>query len=231
MRSIDLGNPFLPSLDGLCELLLVRHGEQSFTPNMAVADGIDAPLSDLGEKQAAAVGERLATTDLAAIYASPLSRAHNTALAIASHHDLEVQLREDLQELNMFAQLPPELGLLDSIGRDEVLAIYREANRTNRWDAYTYAEPLEPFRTRVVQTIDDIMANHHGHRVVVACHGGVINTYLSHVFGADHDRVCNIHHTSLTTVRAMQDRRMVMAVNDYAHVLPLQTELNPFNVT
>ena len=178
MRSIDLGNPFLPSLDGLCEVLLVRHGEQQFRPNMPVADGVDAPLSELGQAQAVAVGERLAGTDIAAIYASPLQRAHNTGLAIAAHHGLEVELRSELEELNMFAQLPPDQGLLDSIGRDETLAIYREANRTNRWEAYTYSEPIEPFRQRVVATIEAIIADHHGDRVVVACHGGVINTCL-----------------------------------------------------
>jgi hypothetical protein len=28
VRSIDLENPFLDSFEGLCEILLVRHGEQ-----------------------------------------------------------------------------------------------------------------------------------------------------------------------------------------------------------
>ena len=43
---------------------------------------------------------------------------------------------------------------------------------------------------------------------------------------ADHDFVCHIHHTSLTTVRAMDDYRRVVAVNDFTHVLPFQKSIN-----
>ena len=102
-------------------------------------------------------------------------------------------------------------------------------SRTNRWDAYPHSEPIDPFRQRVVAAIDQIAADSVGRRVVVACHGGVINTYLSHVFGADHDRVVSIHHTAITTVRAMKERRGVLGVNDFHHVLAIQSELNPFN--
>jgi len=224
-----LNNPFVRDLDGVCEILLVRHGEQAYVANMPVADGIDAPLSEMGEAQAVSVGERLASTELAAVYASPLQRALNTGQAIAGHHGIEVRVEPDLSEINFFAELPQELGLLDSLGKEETLAIYREANRTNRWDAYPHCEPIEPFRQRVVATVDQIAADNVGSRVVVACHGGVINTYLAHVFGADHDRVVSIHHTAITTVRAMGDRRAVLGVNDYHHVLAIQKELNPFN--
>lgn len=230
-RSVDLGNPFLKDLDGVCEVLLVRHGEQAYVTNMILADGVDAPLSDLGQAQAAAVGERLAETDIAQVYASPLQRARDTGRAIAGHHNLAVRETKELEEINFFAKLPQDQGLLDSIGADELKAIYREANRTNRWDSYTYTESVPAFRERVTTTLDSLMADHEGERIVVACHGGVINTYLAHVFGASHDRVCSIHHTSITTVRGAGDRRAVVQVNDYSHVLPLQSELNPANAS
>src|SRR5882757_7483804 len=46
--TIALENPFAP-LTGLCELVLVRHGEQVLTREAAVADWLDPPLSELGE--------------------------------------------------------------------------------------------------------------------------------------------------------------------------------------
>ena len=55
VRTVDLANPFLPSLDGVCEILLVRHGEQAYSENMALGDGMNPPLSDLGKRQAEAV--------------------------------------------------------------------------------------------------------------------------------------------------------------------------------
>ena len=43
------------------------------------------------------------------------------------------------------------------------------------------------------------------------------------------DNVCHVHHTSITTVRAMDDFRRVIAINDFAHVLPFQDSINELN--
>lgn len=228
-RSIDLGNPFLSSLDGLCELLLVRHGEQWFRPELPLTDNIDAPLSDLGRRQAEAVGIRLADRPLDAVHASTMQRAHDTGLAIAGHHDLTVQTHDELVEINLWAALSPDIPLVDHLGADELRSIYRSGSHARTWDAYPHSEDPKAFRTRVRSTIDDIAAAHVGHRVVVACHGGVINSYLAGIFGSPYDNVVSVHHTSITTVRAADDRRAVVAVNDFAHVLPFQDGLDPLN--
>ena len=64
---------------------------------------------------------------------------------------------------------------------------------------------------------------------MIACHGGVINAYLAHVMASDLDTVCTVHHTSITTVRAMDDMRRIVQVNDFEHVRPLQNSINPIN--
>ncbi len=230
VRTVDLANPFLPSLDGVCEILLVRHGEQAYSENMALGDGMNPPLSDLGKRQAEAVGERLSQGAIDAVYCSTLERAASTGAAIANRHGIEPIGMDEIVEFDMWRDLPQDKGLLDSIGKDELRAIYREGNRTRRWDAYVYGEPRDEFRARVIGAVDKIAANHHGDRVVVACHGGVITTYLSHLFGSPHDQVVSVHHTSITTVRAMGKLRRVIAVNDYHHVLAFQDEINPLNV-
>jgi len=229
VRSVDLGSSFLMELDGVCEVLLVRHGEQVLATNMAMADAVDSPLSDLGRRQAAAVGARLADVDVDAVYSSTLQRARDTALAIARPHDLAVTEIEDLGEIHLWRDLPQDKGLLDALDRDELRRIMKAGNRTQRWDAYPYAEPPAAFRARIVAAIDSILARHVGQRVVVACHGGVINGYIAHAFASSLDTPCTLHHTSITTVRAMDDLRRVVQVNDHAHVRPFQTELNPVN--
>ena len=228
-RSVDLGSSFLTQLDGVCEVLLVRHGEQVLATNMAMADAVDAPLSDLGRRQAAAVGERLATHDIDAVYSSTLQRARDTAVVIADRHALTVTEVEDLAEIHLWRDIPQDRGLLDALDPAELRRILKEGNRTQRWDAYPYSEPREIFRDRVVAAIDSILVRHTGHRVVVACHGGVINGYIAHAFASSLDTPCTLHHTSITTVRAMGDLRRVVQVNDHAHVRSFQTELSPIN--
>jgi probable phosphoglycerate mutase len=229
VRSVDLGSSFLTSLEGVCEILLVRHGEQGFVPNMALSEGVDAPLTELGRRQAEAVGTRLADQTIDAVYTSTMQRARDTGLAIAGHHDLTITEMEELVEIHLWRDLPQDKGLVEALGEDELRRIMREANRSRRWDSYPHAEPREEFRARVTNSIDQIMADHVGQRVVVACHGGVINAYLAHLFESELDNVCTIHHTSITTVRGMDELRRTVQVNDHEHVRSFQTEINPIN--
>ena len=44
------------------------------------------------------------------------------------------------------------------------------------------------FNARVVATIEELIENHPSQKVVVVCHGGVINAYASHVLGLEAQR-------------------------------------------
>ncbi|MEO1061606.1 MAG: histidine phosphatase family protein [Actinomycetota bacterium] len=230
IRSVDLENPFHPSLEGMCEVLLVRHGEQEYTESISMGDALDAPLSDLGRRQAAAVGERLAGTEIHAVYSSTLQRARDTGAAIGAHHGLTPTEHHDLREIDLWRDFPQDKGLLDVYSEQELVAIFRAGHQTRRWDAYPHTEPAEEFQGRVLASIDEIIAAHHGERVVVACHGGVINTVLAHVLRSTIDNLVKVHHTSITTVRGADERRVAISVNDYSHVLPIQDAVNPLNL-
>lgn len=67
-------------------LILVRHGESEYNRIGRYQGQVDAPLSELGLRQAEALAKRLATEKLDAIYASPLQRAYRTGKAIAQYH-------------------------------------------------------------------------------------------------------------------------------------------------
>ncbi|KAL1745492.1 histidine phosphatase superfamily [Schizophyllum fasciatum] len=66
----------------------VRHGESEDNPKGIWAGWKDAPLSQLGERQAAALArsKTLSNPPITAIHASPLLRARATGLAIAKAH-------------------------------------------------------------------------------------------------------------------------------------------------
>ncbi len=81
----------------------------------------------------------------------------------------------------------------------------------------------------MVAAIDQIAEEGIGHRVVIACHGGVINAYLSHMFGSYYDHLVAVHHTSITVVRAADTRRAVLTINDYSHVMPIQSHRGDIN--
>lgn len=229
IRTMDLENPFPDSLEGMCELLLVRHGEQQFRDNIPLGEALDAPLSEMGQRQALAIGERLATTHIDAVYCSPLQRAHDTAKQIARHHGLAEVVHPDLSEIDLWKHAPQDKGLLDIFTRDELVKVYREVSATRRHSAYPYCEDVDGFKARIVGTIDAIIDANMGHRVVIACHGGVINGYLSHLMKSAYDHLVSVHHTSITVVRGADTRRELLTINDYSHVLAFQNTRGSLN--
>ena len=229
VRWVDLENPFIESLEGMTELLLVRHGEQQLAANMPVGEVIDAPLSPLGREQARVVGERLAAAAVDAVYCSPLSRARVTGGEIARHHGLEPVVHEGLREIDQFQKVPQHLGVIDHYGAERFVELMREQNRTGLDSIWPDAEDVPAFRRRVTGAIAEIAEANKGRRVVVACHAGVINHFLSDALSSSVDQVFPLHHTSITTVRADGDRRAVLSVNDFAHVHAVQSSRNDLN--
>ena len=84
----------------LIRLLIVRHGETAWNASGRFQGQTDTPLNAAGHAQAVAVGDRLASEELHAVYSSDLRRAYDTALAVAAPHGLEVHADARLRELN-----------------------------------------------------------------------------------------------------------------------------------
>ena len=85
------------------KLILIRHGRTDWNVQGRVQGRTDIPLDETGRRQAAAVAQRLSGIRLNAIYASPLTRAHDTAKAVAAFHDCDIYVSEKLTEINFGA--------------------------------------------------------------------------------------------------------------------------------
>ena len=226
VRSIDLSNPFARSLDGMCEILLVRHAEQEVYRNIPLGDAVDAPLSARGRDQAAALGDRLRDRPIDAVFTSPAVRAHDTARAVAAHHGITPVVVDDLREIDLWQRAPQDKGLLDLHSRDEVVAMYRAVSRARTFAAFPYVEDVAAFRERITGAIDRLAQANAGKRIGIFCHGGVINVYLSVLLGSAYDQLFSGHHTSVTTLRAADDRRAILTINDFSHVFAVQDSMN-----
>src|SRR5262245_35269389 len=93
-----MSSPSSPTL-----VTLVRHGETSANVDGVWHGSIDTALTPRGRSQAERVAEHLARTrgDAAALYASPLARARDTAQAIAARLGLAPSLEPDLREYHL----------------------------------------------------------------------------------------------------------------------------------
>ncbi|MBE7519887.1 MAG: histidine phosphatase family protein [Thermoflexaceae bacterium] len=211
---------FLTGVEGVTELVFVRHGEQ-FIPDPRsgpVGDSFDPPLSERGRQQARLVGERFSTQKVDAVYTSPLKRAHDTGAEVARHHRLQPIVLPDLREVEVFREIPPDKSAVEFLGSALVAALRERMLNERMWDVYPYSESSFEFRKRTVNAVEAILAENEGNRVVIACHGGVINAYIGHIIGARYDMFFRPAHTSVSIVAAGEGIRALHSLNDVRHL-------------
>ena len=78
------------------DIIMVRHGQTEWSADGRHTGRADVPLTDLGRRQARALGEMLGDTSFAAVLASPLSRARET-MELAGYGP-DGELTDDLLE-------------------------------------------------------------------------------------------------------------------------------------
>ncbi|MFE6770997.1 histidine phosphatase family protein [Streptomyces fimicarius] len=82
-------------------MLLIRHGQTPSNLGHFLDTAHPGPgLTDLGLRQAAALPGALAGEDIAALYASTLTRTQLTAAPLAAERGLEVLIRDGIRELS-----------------------------------------------------------------------------------------------------------------------------------
>ena len=160
-------------------ILLARHGESDWNREHRWQGHTDRPLTELGRAQAAALADRLAGVQLAAIYASDLSRARDTAQAVARRQGMEVITRADLREV--------DVGSWSGLTRDDVevtdpAGIRRWLEGARGWEG---GESYEEMAARVIHAIGEIAAAHPRERVLVVSHGGGIRAVHARALGVE----------------------------------------------
>ena len=164
----------------MSSLILARHG-QSVSNAVRRFQGVqDVTLSELGARQAEALGRAIRRLPIAAVYTSPLERARRTAEIAAAGLRVPLQPVDDLRELS--------LGDWEGRTVEEIRALpgdpYEQWVRDPVACLPPGAEPLPEVQARVVSAMAEIAAAHpNGQQVLVVCHGGVISAYLAHCLG------------------------------------------------
>ncbi len=136
----------------------LRHGETDWNARGLSQGNIDIPLNEVGLAQARTAAEMLRTRGIRSIVASPLSRAHDTALAAAAATGREVVLQDDLREVSFGAQEgQPMADWFDDWITGHVTP--------------EGAEPFADLRARAVRAVNSALA--HPAPVLIVAHGAL----------------------------------------------------------
>ncbi|WP_067729639.1 histidine phosphatase family protein [Oceanobacillus damuensis] len=172
---------------------IVRHGVTHWNIEGRAQGSSDIPLNEEGLMQAERVAERLSKEEWDIVYTSDLTRAHQTAKAIAEKMDIPLRLDSRLRELGG--------GLIEGT---------TEAERVSKWGTdwreldlkmETEASVIERGKT----FIDEITGKHTGERILIVSHGAflkrLINVVVPHFTIEE-----SLKNTSFTSL-VMADRQ------------------------
>jgi broad specificity phosphatase PhoE len=197
-------------------LILVRHGETILNAAGRFSGQLDTPLSALGRRQVALVGQGLAATALDAVVASDLLRASATAQAIAVHHGLPVALDRNLRERSF--------GRWEGATFAEVSAV--DEQLAERWNADPLTtmppggETIQQLSARVVTAFATWQQRFLAHTAVWAVHSGVIEVLLCYLLQVDLSHLSAFHqHNAAITELDIQGKLVtLMRLNDTCHL-------------
>ncbi len=153
-------------------MLLLRHGQSTWNAERRWQGWADAPLSELGERQARDAADHLADVGLTVATSSDLGRARRTAEILASALGLELLEPEpDLRER--------DVGLWTGLTVEEIEAKWPEdlaAHRSGRLVRQPEGEDTETLLRRTTDGLSRLAVELTGEVPLLVTHGGVIRS-------------------------------------------------------
>ena len=198
-------------------LLMLRHGQTEHSAQRRYSGRGDLPLTELGERQAAAAAARLSTMDgVAAVLSSPMLRARQTAQPVADALGVPLSVHEGLIET--------DFGTWEGLTFTE--ARERDPDLHARWITDTSmaapdGESMDAVHRRVRRALDQLIAEHGGATLVVVTHVTPIKALLRMALDAGPSLLHRLHLdlASLSVAEFYPDGpASVRLVNDTSHL-------------
>jgi probable phosphoglycerate mutase len=195
-------------------LTLVRHGETAANLDGVWHGSIDTQLTDRGRRQAERVASFLAARhqDATALYSSHLTRARDTAGAIAAQLGLVPMIDKDLAEY--------DLGSWEGLS-------YAELHKTHRlWDRMKEDPDFAPHggesprqvTERITGSLRRIAAQHPGERAIVVVHGGALSMALAAILDGDYTQWKRVMQNCAVSELVLEPEPALLSFNLIEHL-------------
>lgn len=202
-------------------LYLIRHGETASNRDRLGLGRADVPLTETGERQAAAIGARLAREPIERILVSPLGRAVATANAVRGERPIELEVREELLEL--------DVGVTEGMTFPDMRAQHPEffaawAGADGADTVMPGGESLRHVYDRVAPLIGELRAAPEAVLAVVS-HNFVTRVAICLLLGLELDawRTFSTDVASICSFELRDGRAIARALNDTCHLARVGT--------
>ena len=175
---------------------LIRHAESTGNVENRWIGRVDVPLSEAGRRQAGQLRASLEREGYVPthIYASPLSRAFETARIAAANWDCPVEPWGDLVEL--------KVGVFSNMTGEEIEkafpALARKFAATHNFDIIDGAETHQECNARARRVLDRLSSVHNNSdRVMLFSHGGILRYLISRLLGTEQVWSLDVDNTAI----------------------------------
>ena len=186
-------------------LFLLRHGQTDWNKEGRLQGQIDTPLNETGLSQVDQFVAYYAKEPWDFIVTSPLLRAKQTALRIASQ-------RPDLRVVEDNTFIERDFGQANGLNMAQIKEKF--PNRI-----YPDAEDVQAFHERSYKAIQTLAQNHQDQRILVVTHGAVINSILKSLSGGLHGTgVTTLSNTGVTRVKYDNQIFSLLSISETHHL-------------
>ncbi|MDR1376291.1 MAG: histidine phosphatase family protein [Synergistaceae bacterium] len=196
-------------------ILLVRHGRTDWNDAHRFQGRTDIPLNATGRAQAEKVAARLAAWSVDVIYTSPMTRARETAAAIAERHGKSPVVLDDLAELNFGSWEGRFFEEIEEQNGDRL----REWLRDPFFCMPEKAETWDSILARAERVKETVLRSPY-ERVVMVSHGGIIRALFVTLLGFDPRTVWSIKtsNCALSGIEVRKHESSLAFSNDAHHL-------------
>lgn len=198
------------------KLYLIRHGQAEGNLYHRVHGWYDGKLTPLGAEQARLLSERLSATPIHHIYASDLSRAVETARALAAPRGLSVSEEPALREIHMGVYEDAPIGELKHTIPD-AYALFRA--RSPQWQAPD-GERFRQVQERMTKAFFRLAQLHPNEDIALVSHKAAIHTLQAALRGLQpHELTAPAaQNTALSCYEVNGSKFRILFENDSAHL-------------
>lgn len=190
---------------------LIRHGEPEASAEGRCYGKSDFGLSAEGVSQVHAATTLLDGEELAAIYASPRARTMESAHILADPRGMTVEALDDLAEID-FGDFEGRTYNEIALSHSE---IYRQWMEHPTQVDFPNGESFDRMWTRVISTIEALLAKHAGQTIALVTHGGVNRIVLAWAMGLSRENVFRLsqRYAAVNAIQWFDDYPSVELLN------------------
>lgn len=158
-------------------ILVTRHGETQWNTLRRMQGHLDSPLTEMGENQAAWLGDRLKDIKIDHIYSSPSGRAFKTAEIVNQHQGLKIQTSDALKEIYLGEWEGKQVVEIEAYDPERFNHFWHHPEKFSPKDS----ESFESVIARSGKFLEWVAETHPNETVLLVAHAVVLKSMIAYL--------------------------------------------------